>query len=168
MDRAPPVPEKDLMRPVRKETKGIKLFSKPSKISIHRDKDFDKKHPAMSSPGKMLSKLRLRNASMTSLVDSSAASLYSQTNGSTNMPVPDSSRPAEKEKEKHRHNFLSRQKHKLWDKDNESFHLPASFASKESKPKDPNCASATATVFVCGEYACISQRLYEICDANGP
>jgi hypothetical protein len=42
----------------------------------------------------------------------------------------------EKEKEKHKHNFLSRQKNKLWDKD--EFHLPLSSASSTSKPTDPN------------------------------
>jgi hypothetical protein len=135
IDRAPPVPEKD-PRVVKKETKGIKLFSKPSKIGVLRDKDFDKKHPAMPSPGKMLSNLRLGNSSMTSLVDSSSSSLYTITNGSTSTLVPDqANRPAEKEKEKHRH-FLSRQKHKYWDKD-ESYHSSSSYL-KDSRTKDPS------------------------------
>jgi HbrB-like protein len=121
----------------------MKLFSKPKSIGIHKDKDFDKKHPALPSPGKIslynVSNLKLTNASSTSLIDpvlSSAASLYSlNTNGSTSTLVP-TDRGVEKEKEKSKHHFLSRQKNRLWDKD--EFHLPLSSASSISKPTDPN------------------------------
>jgi hypothetical protein len=80
----------------------------------------------------------MSNASTSSLIEppmSSAASLYSNANGSTSTLVP-GDRAVEKEKEKHKHNFLSRQKNKLWDKD--EFHLPLSSASSTSKPTDPN------------------------------
>jgi hypothetical protein len=137
-DRPPPVPEKDA-KPVKEKSK-MKLFSKPKNIGIHKDKDFDKKHPALPSPGKMslYSISKMANASSSSLIEppmSSAASLYSNANGSTSTLVP-GDRGVEKEKEKHKHNFLSRQKNKLWDKDD--FHLPLSSASSTSKPTDPN------------------------------
>jgi HbrB-like len=140
VDRGPPVPDKDA-RPVKEKSK-MKLFSKPKSIGIHKDKDFDKKHPALPSPGKMslysVSSMKLTNASTTSLVDpsmSSGASLYSSNNGSTSTLVP-TERMEQKEKEKHKHHFLSRQKNKLWDK--EDYHLPLSSASSISKPTDPN------------------------------
>jgi hypothetical protein len=137
-DRPPPVPEKDA-KPAKEKSK-MKLFSKPKSIGIHKDKDFDKKHPALPSPGKMslYSISKMSNASTSSLIEppmSSAASLYSNANGSTSTLVP-GDRGVEKEKEKHKHNFLSRQKNKLWDKDD--FHLPLSSASSTSKPTDPN------------------------------
>jgi hypothetical protein len=143
VDRGPPVPEKD-MKPGKEKSK-MKLFSKPKSIGIYKDKDIDRKHPPMPSPGKMSlygpSTLKLAaNASTTSLVDptmSSGASMYSSANTSTSTLVPgDRALAYDKEKEKHKHHFLSRQKNKLRDK--EDFHLPLSSASSTSKPTDPN------------------------------
>jgi hypothetical protein len=135
----PPVPEKDV-KPSKEKSK-MKLFSKPKNIVLYKDKDFDRKHPALPSPNKMgnystTTLSRLANASTTSLVDpsvSSASSFYSSANASTSTLVP---LDREKEKEKHKHHFLSRQKNKLKDKDD--FHLPLSSASSTSKPTDPN------------------------------
>lgn len=135
IDRAaPPVPDKDA-KPS-KEKSRMKLFSKPKSIGIHKDKDSDRRFPALPSPGKISlyqsSNLNLATLSTTSLVDpsmSSAASIYSNANGSTSTLVPT-------EKEKHKHHFLARQKNKLWDK--EDYHLPLSSASSISKPTDPN------------------------------
>jgi hypothetical protein len=135
----PPVPEKDI-KPSKEKSK-MKLFSKPKSIGIYKDKDFDRKHPALPSPNKMgnystTTLPRLANASTTSLVDpsvSSASSFYSSANASTSTLVP---LDREREKEKHKHHFLSRQKNKLKDKD--EFHLPLSSASSTSKPTDPN------------------------------
>jgi hypothetical protein len=133
------VPEKDV-KPSKEKSK-IKLFWKPKNIGIYKDKDNDRKHPALPSPNKIGNYSttilpRMANASTTSLVDpsiSSASSFYSSANASTSTLVP---LDREKEKEKHKHHFLSRQKNKLKDKD--QFHLPLSSASSTSKPTDPN------------------------------
>ncbi|KAF2470616.1 HbrB-like protein [Lindgomyces ingoldianus] len=135
-------------KPVKEKSK-MKLFSKPKNISIAKDRDFDKKHQALPSPGKMGIGIHssqapnrlMMNQSTTSLVESSIssnASLYSSANGSTSTLVPrtDTYQPQEKEKEKHKHHFLSRQKHKLKDKDDHN--LPLSSASSNSRPVDPN------------------------------
>ncbi|KAF2432120.1 HbrB-like protein [Tothia fuscella] len=130
----PPVPEKDV-KPSKEKSK-MKLFSKPKSISIYKEKDPDRKHPPLPSPGKMpyasATLSRLTNASTTSLIDpssSSAASFYSSANASTSTLVP-----ADKEKEKHKHHFLSRPKKK----DKDEFHLPLSSASSTSRPTDPS------------------------------
>ncbi|KAF2732042.1 HbrB-like protein [Polyplosphaeria fusca] len=134
-------------KPVKKESK-MKLFSKPKNIKIDKDKDWDKRQAALPSPGKMgigihssqaLNRMMM-NQSTTSLVDStisSNASLYSSANGSTSTLVPRSDvyQPQEREKQ-HKHHFLSRQKHKLKDKDDHA--LPLSSASSTSRPTDPN------------------------------
>jgi hypothetical protein len=139
-----------LQKPDKSKSK-MKLFSKPKSIGIVKDKDFDKKHPALPSPNKMgmhstgaLNRLMM-NQSTTSLVDSnmsSTSSLYSSANASTSTLVPldrttTFQQPEkEKEKEKHKHHFLSRQKNKLKEKDDYS--LPLSSASSTSRPTDPN------------------------------
>ena len=127
-----PPPEKE---PKSKSSK-MKLFSKPTKISLSKDKD-SKVVPAMPSPGKgTISTSLLRtgfpNQSVTSLADpsSGASSLYSSANASTSTLVPVTS---EREKEK-RHNFLSRQKHKLKD---EPPQLSLSSAHSNSQPTNP-------------------------------
>lgn len=139
---------------VEKEQKKskMKLFSKPKSIATSREKDFDRKHPPLPSPGKMamqststLNRMIMNN-STTSLVDptmSSASSIYSSNNASTSTLVPTDRgtgtyTPApEKEKEKHKHHFLSRQKNKLRDKD-DHYGLSLSSANSTSKPTDPN------------------------------
>ena len=124
----------------------MKLFSKPKHIGISSYKDTDRKQRPLHSPtGKatspgpsMLSKAT--NISTTSLVDapsSSASSLYGIANISTSTLVPlDRQRTEEKEKA-HRHNFLSRQKHKIKDKIDDHA-LTLSSASSNSRPADPN------------------------------
>ncbi|KAF2803457.1 HbrB-like protein [Mytilinidion resinicola] len=138
-----------MQKPDKSKSK-MKLFSKPKSIGIVKDKDLDKKHPALPSPNKLgmhsttaLNRLMM-NQSTTSLVDSNmsgASSIYSSANASTSTLVPlersTTFQPEkEKEKEKHKHHFLSRQKNKLKDKDDH--HLPLSSASSNSKPTDPN------------------------------
>ncbi|KAK5148820.1 hypothetical protein LTR04_000468 [Oleoguttula sp. CCFEE 6159] len=135
-----PAPEKEVKG---KEKSKMKLFHKPKSIGVSKDKDIDRKYPALPSPSRMLGSSALRsgfaNASTTSLIDptmSSAPSLYSTANASTSTLVP-SDRTATQEKEKHKHHFLMRQKNKL--KDSSDHHnLPLSSASSNSRPTDPN------------------------------
>ena len=127
---------------------GGKLFSsKPKNIKV--DNMLSGKDQALPSPGKIgigihssqaLNRMMMAG-STTSLVDSgtnsSNASLYSSANASTSTLVPprNDSLP-EKKEEKHKHHFLSRQKHKL--KDQDGFALPLSSASSNSKPTNPS------------------------------
>ncbi len=136
-------PEKE--QKLKSERSKMKLFSKPKHIGISRDKDQDRKDRPLASPNKMgppgpsgLSKTI--NASTTSLADSTtsgSSSLYTAANPLTSTLVPlDRQITFEKEKA-HKHHFLSRQKHKLRDKD-DHYNLPLSSASSNSKPLDPN------------------------------
>ncbi|KAF1917128.1 HbrB-like-domain-containing protein, partial [Ampelomyces quisqualis] len=128
----------------------MKLFSsKPKSIKV--DRQHEGKTQPLPSPGKMAIGIHSAQAlnrmmmaqSTTSLADpppsSSAASLYSSANASTSTLVPPRSDlflpPAQKE-EKHKHHFLSRQKHKLKDKD--EYSLPLSSANSNSRPTDPS------------------------------
>ncbi|KAB2099796.1 hypothetical protein AG0111_0g11972 [Alternaria gaisen] len=127
---------------------GGKLFSsKPKNIKV--DNMLSGKDQALPSPGKIgigihssqaLNRMMMAG-STTSLVDSgtnsSNTSLYSSANASTSTLVPprNDSLP-EKKEEKHKHHFLSRQKHKL--KDQDGFALPLSSASSNSKPTNPS------------------------------
>jgi hypothetical protein len=127
---------------------GGKLFSsKPKNIKV--DNRLDGKHQALPSPGKIgigihssqaLNRMMMAG-STTSLIESgtnsSNTSLYSSANASTSTLVPprNDSLPERKE-EKHKHHFLSRQKHKL--KDQDGFALPLSSASSNSKPTNPS------------------------------
>ncbi|KAK3684251.1 HbrB-like-domain-containing protein, partial [Podospora appendiculata] len=129
---APPPPP-----PPKAEKTKVKLFSRPSKISIK-----DSKEKPLPSPGKLahpFASLQRGNFSTTSL-DSTAQSFYSLANSSTATIRPADAPSAEKEgKEKEKkHHFLSRQKQKLKDE----FHLPLSSASSNSKPTDPNAPSS--------------------------
>jgi len=132
-----------------KESKSkMKLFSsKPKNIKV--DNRLDTKNQALPSPGKIGIGIHSSQAlnrmimagSTTSLVDSttstSSNSLYSSANAYTSTLVPprNDSLPERKE-EKHKHHFLSRQKHKL--KDQDGFALPLSSASSNSKPTNPS------------------------------
>ena len=132
-----------------KESKSkMKLFSsKPKNIKV--DNRLDTKNQALPSPGKIGIGIHSSQAlnrmimagSTTSLVDSttstSSNSLYSSANASTSTLVPprNDSLPERKE-EKHKHHFLSRQKHKL--KDQDGFALPLSSANSNSKPTNPS------------------------------
>ncbi|KAK5015034.1 hypothetical protein LTR60_003066, partial [Cryomyces antarcticus] len=82
-----PAPEKEVKG---KEKSKMKLFHKPKSIGVSKDKDIDRKYPALPSPSRMLGSSALRsgfaNASTTSLIDptmSSAPSLYSTADAST-------------------------------------------------------------------------------------
>lgn len=135
------VPDKP---PLTTQRSKVKLFSRPVKIGI---KTGDPKEKPLPSPGKALgqafSNLQRGNFSTTSL-DSTAHSFYSLANSSaatikavdTNKPPP----VPEKEGKEKKHHFLSRQKHKLKDKDD--FHLPLSSASSNSRPTDPSAPSS--------------------------
>ncbi|KAA8574578.1 hypothetical protein EYC84_006024 [Monilinia fructicola] len=110
-------------KPAKAEKSKVKLFSRPGKIGISKDKEA--KSGALPSP----------NAS-------TAGSMYSMANSSTATirPVDISQPEKEKDKEKHKHHFLSRQKHKLSSK--EDHHLPLSSAASNSKPVDPSAPSS--------------------------
>lgn len=130
----PPVPPLD-KEPKSKSSK-MKLFSKPKNITLSKDKESKvgtgAQSPSKSTIGAHVLRNGFANASTTSLVDpgSSGSSLYASANASTSTLVPPSS---EKEREKHRHNFLSRGKHKL----NEHAVLPLSSASSNSQATNP-------------------------------
>ncbi|KAF4627327.1 hypothetical protein G7Y89_g10826 [Cudoniella acicularis] len=133
-------------KPIKTEKSKVKLFSRPGKIGISKDKEA--RAGAMPSPSKMastLSSLQRHNFSTNSLADSmsSAASMYSMANSSSATIRAIDTPPTEKEskdKEKHKHHFLSRQKHKLSSKDDH--HLPLSSAASNSKPVDPSAPSS--------------------------
>ncbi|KAH6721895.1 HbrB-like-domain-containing protein [Leptodontidium sp. 2 PMI_412] len=131
-------------KPLKTEKSKVKLFSRPTKIGISKDKDA--RAGALPSPSKMasytLASLQRGNFSTNSLTDSmsSAASMYSMANSSSaTIRAVDSQQP-EKDKEKHKHHFLSRQKHKLSSKDDH--HLPLSSAASNSRPVDPSAPSS--------------------------
>lgn len=133
-------------KPIKTEKSKVKLFSRPGKIGISKDKEA--RSGALPSPSKMasytLASLQRNNLSTNSLADSmsSAASMYSMANSSSaTIRAVESQQPEkEKDKEKHKHHFLSRQKHKLSSKDDH--HLPLSSAASNSKPVDPNAPSS--------------------------
>ena len=142
-EQVPPLPEKEV-KPKSEKSK-MKLFSKPKHVGISKDKDQDRKDKPLYSPSKMSSfgtgpLPRLTSASTLSLADgvaSGASSMYQSTNSSTATLTPITEKAGATEKEKHKHHFLSRQKHKLKDKD-DHHNLPLSSAASNSKPIDPN------------------------------
>jgi hypothetical protein len=131
----PPLP------PLDKETKSksskMKLFSKPKNITMSKDKEpkpaVGAQSPGKSAIGAHVLRSGFANASTNSLVDpgSSGSSLYASANASTSTLVPT---VVDKEKDKHRHNFLSRGKHKL----NEHTVLPLSSANSNSQATNPD------------------------------
>ncbi|KAF1739310.1 Target of rapamycin complex 2 subunit bit61 [Beauveria bassiana] len=135
----PPIPASYAEKPLSKSEKAkAKLFSRPVKMSAAKSEGKDKALPSPSKIGSALSALQRGNFSTTSLVDSSAHSLYSLTNSSSATIRPaDSANVEEKSKEK-RHHFLSRQKQKLKDE----YHLPLSSAASNSRPTDPSAPSS--------------------------
>ncbi|KAJ4151197.1 hypothetical protein LMH87_011911 [Akanthomyces muscarius] len=135
----PPIPAAYADKPLSKSEKAkAKLFSRPVKMSAAKSEGKDRALPSPSKIGSALSALQRGNFSTTSLVDSSAQSLYSLTNSSTATIRPaDSANVEEKGKEK-RHHFLSRQKQKLKDE----YHLPLSSAASNSRPTDPSAPSS--------------------------
>ncbi|PQE32139.1 hypothetical protein CJF32_00001746 [Rutstroemia sp. NJR-2017a WRK4] len=114
-------------KPAKTEKSKVKLFSRPGKISISKDKEA--KSGALPSPNNL-----------------GASSMYNMSNSSvaTIRPIdtaqPEKEKEKEKDKEKHKHHFLSRQKHKLSSK--EDHHLPLSSAASNSKPVDPSAPSS--------------------------
>ncbi|CZS90509.1 related to CYC8 General repressor of transcription [Rhynchosporium agropyri] len=133
-------------KPLKTEKSKVKLFSRPAKIGVNKDKDKDTRPGALPSPSKTasytLGSLQRGNFSTNSLADSmsSAASMYSMANSSSaTIRAVDSQQP-EKDKEKHKHHFLSRQKAKLSSKDDH--HLPLSSAASNSRPVDPSAPSS--------------------------
>jgi hypothetical protein len=144
-------PEPIQLQKAKEGKSKMKLFSsKPKNIKV--EKQFDGRSQAtLPSPGKIgigihssqaLNRMMM-NQSTTSLAESGAssgnASLYSSANASTSTLVPprnDSFLPPAQKEEKHKHHFLSRQKHKLKDKD--EFSLPLSSANSNSRPTDPS------------------------------
>ncbi|KAL9051548.1 MAG: hypothetical protein Q9162_005940 [Coniocarpon cinnabarinum] len=129
-----PVNEKDTK--ASKEKTKRKLFSKPNRIHITKDRDVDRS--TIKTVGPYGSGNRpLFNGSTTSLAEPTpASSLYSLSNASasTSTLVP-AERGAAAEKEKHKHNFLSRQKQKLKD---DHHALALSSASSNSQPVNPS------------------------------
>ncbi|KAH8601058.1 HbrB-like-domain-containing protein [Bisporella sp. PMI_857] len=129
-------------RLVKAEKPKVKLFSRPGKIGISKDKDG--KSGALPSPSKMgsysLAGLQRGNMSTASLNDSmsSAASMYSMANSSS-ATIRQIDYP-EIAKEGKKHHFLSRQKHKLSGKDDH--HLPLSSSASNSRPADPGAPSS--------------------------
>ncbi|UNI16174.1 hypothetical protein JDV02_002638 [Purpureocillium takamizusanense] len=134
----PPVPDKEKPLPKPEKSK-VKLFSRPSKISITKGDTKDKALPSPGKIGSALSVLQRGNFSTSSLVDPPNPSLYSLNNSSsaTIRPIDSLTEDKGKEKEK-KHHFLSRQKQKLKDE----YHLPLSSAASNSKPTDPNAPSS--------------------------
>ncbi|TVY76050.1 Target of rapamycin complex 2 subunit bit61, partial [Lachnellula suecica] len=135
-------------KPIKTEKSKVKLFSRPGKIGISKDKEA--RGGALPSPSKMaqytMASLQRNNFSTNSLTDSmsSAASMYSMANSSSaTIRAVETNQATEKEskdKEKHKHNFLSRQKHKLSSKDDH--HLPLSSSASNSRPVDPSAPSS--------------------------
>jgi hypothetical protein len=123
-------------KPIPKEKSKVKLFSRPGKIGISKDKEA--RAGALPSPSKLAFSLQRNNMSTNSLADSisGAASMYNMTNSSSvtiRAIEPDG-------KGDKKHHFLSRQKHKLTSKDDH--HLPLSSAASNSKPVDPSAPSS--------------------------
>lgn len=136
----PPLITTTSEKPLKSEKSKVKLFSRPGKIGI---KGGDPKDKPLPSPGRSighaLSHLQRGNFSTTSL-DSTSQSFYSLANSSTATIKAVETTPVEKEGKEKKHHFLSRQKHKLKDKDD--YHLPLSSASSNSRPTDPNAPSS--------------------------
>ncbi|KAH8811559.1 HbrB-like-domain-containing protein [Xylogone sp. PMI_703] len=130
-------------KPIKIEKAKNKLFSRPGKIGISKDKEA--KSGGLPSPNKLgsygLGALQKANMSTNSLADtvSTTGSMYSMANSSS-ATIRAVDTPPEKDKEKHKHHFLSRQKHKLSGKDDH--HLPLSSAASNSKPVDPSAPSS--------------------------
>lgn len=142
---APPTQE---VKTKERSKMNMKLFSKPKNIGISKDKDYDKKNPALPSPVKGVLRSGFANMSTTSLADpiasSSASSLYSSVNASTSTLVPTTTTTSglNPDKDKHRHHhFLSRQKQKLKESA-EHRNLPLSSASSNSQAVDPSAPSS--------------------------
>ena len=150
LSTAPSITNFSKPAPKEKEKSGRrKLFSKPNKIHISKEaKDPTKRGPQTAGLYGSGANTPLYSHSTASLADlpsatTPKASIYSnvQANSSTStiIPMTDKSFTTgnEKEKDKHRHNFLSRQKHKLRDKDDHHAYQLSSASSNSRPINDP-------------------------------
>ena len=145
--------EKEKDKEKEKEKSKMKLFSKPKHIiSRSGDKEKDKEKDKgdkldrplpspsksmLSGPSGLSRMVNVSTASLNEVPSSGNSSMYNLSNSSVSTVVP-TERP-EKDKEKHKHHFLTRPKLKLNHKDkSDHHHLPLSSASSNSKPLDPN------------------------------
>ncbi|KAI0156351.1 HbrB-like-domain-containing protein [Xylariaceae sp. FL1272] len=132
----PPVPE----RAAKPEKSKVKLFSRPKKIDT-RGESKDRPLPSPGKIGSALASLQRGNFSTTSLADSQSFYNLGNSSSATIRPTDSPIEREGKEKDKDRkHHFLSRQKHKLTNKD--EFHLPLSSAASNSRPVDPTAPSS--------------------------
>ncbi|KAK7752969.1 hypothetical protein SLS62_005128 [Diatrype stigma] len=121
------IPEK----PTKYEKSKVKLFSRPKKIETKGDV----KEKPLPSPGKIgsaLASLQRGNYSTTSLADTQSFYNLGNSSSATIRPIDSA---VDKEAKEKKHHFLSRQKHKLSNKDD--YHLPLSSAASNSRPVDP-------------------------------
>ena len=137
--------EREKEKPAKSEKSKVKLFSRPGKGTNSKEKEKETKVGALPSPNKMaFTSLQRGNFSNISINDnqSSSSSIYSLANSSlaTIRPLEVEEKKMEKEKDKPKHHFLSRQKHKLTSKDDHN--LPLSSAASNSKPVDPNAPTS--------------------------
>ncbi|KHJ34261.1 putative HbrB [Erysiphe necator] len=133
--------ENEKEKPIRSEKSKVKLFSRPVKIGISKDKDT--KAGLIPSPNMNNGIQNQRvNYNTGSITDSQSSSLSIYTLGNTSSATirPVEAEEKKSEKEKHKHHFLSRQKHKLTNK--EDHNLPLSSAASNSKPVDPSAPSS--------------------------
>ncbi|KAI0999014.1 hypothetical protein K3495_g9185 [Podosphaera aphanis] len=135
--------EREKEKPVKSEKSKVKLFSRPGRAGITKEKET--KAGPLPSPNRVaFASIQRGNHCTASVVEtySSSSSMYSIANSSsaTIRPLEIEEKKVEKEKEKSKHHFLSRQKHKLTSKDEHN--LPLSSAASNSKPVDPNAPSS--------------------------
>lgn len=119
-------------KPEKEKSSRRKLFSKPNMLHISKDKDSAKASAAKSVGIYGAASSASLNQSTTSLAEPSTptTAIYSNPNASSSTLVPADRGFGER----HKHHFLSRQKHKM--KDDHAIAL--SSASSNSRPIDPN------------------------------
>ncbi|TQS38931.1 hypothetical protein Golomagni_00554 [Golovinomyces magnicellulatus] len=133
--------EKEKEKPVKTEKSKVKLFSRPGKNGTSKDKEV--KAGPLPSPNKIsFPSAQKANYSAISMLEtqSSALSMHPITNSFSASSRSFEPEEKKSEKEKHKHNFLSRQKHKLIPKDDHNVSLI--LAASNSKPVDPNAPSS--------------------------
>lgn len=139
---AMPLPLQMPEKPAKAEKSKVKLFSRPKKIETKGEAS-QKPLPSPSKIGSALASLQRGNYSTTSLAESQSPYTLSNSSSVTIRPGDAAAEKDGKEKEKEKekkHHFLSRQKHKLSNK--EDYHLPLSSAASNSRPVDPSAPSS--------------------------
>ncbi|POS82985.1 hypothetical protein EPUL_005454 [Erysiphe pulchra] len=133
--------ENEKEKPIKSEKSKVKLFSRQAKIGISKDKD-TKVGPIPSPNMNNFTPNQRVNYNTGSVTDSQSSSLsiYTLGNSSSATIRPVEAEEKKLEKEKYKHHFLSRQKHKLTSK--EDHNLPLSSAASNSKPVDPSAPSS--------------------------